>query len=141
MELTLSGPMIASYKQEAKTLRDAGQAGSHAQALEHVAHSHGAKDWNTLRARAAKPVRLAPGMRVAGRYLGQAFEGRVHAASLLGTDQMRVTLHFDEPVDVVQFESFSSYRQRVTAVIGADGQSPRTTSDGVPHLIITLAEG
>lgn len=145
MELDLSGPMLASFKTRAKSLRQegrsAGMATTHAQALELVARENGARDWNTLHARTAKPLRLAPGMRVAGTYLGQAFEGRVHAASLRGaSDRMEVTLHFDTPVDVVTFDSFSALRQRVTAVIGVDGRSLRTTSDGTPHLQLTRAQ-
>ena len=142
MQLDLSGPMIADFKSQAKHVRaqaqDDGNQMSHAQALEHVAHEHGARDWNTLRAKAAKPLSLSPGMRVRGRYLGQAFTGRLHAVSLLGVaDQLRVTVHFDAPVDVVRFDSFSSFRQRVSAVIGRDGRSSRATSDGTPHLELT----
>ena len=47
-----------------------------------------------------------------------------------------VILHFDEPVDVVEFESFSGLRQRVKAMISEDGVSWSKTSDGVPHLIV-----
>lgn len=145
MEIDLSGPMIAALKTRAKTLRDErsgiGTPTSYGQALELVAHENGARDWNTLRARVAKPLRLAPGMTVAGRYLGQSFAGHVHAVSLLGAlNQMRVTLHFDAPVDVVTFDSFSSMRQRVTAVIGPDGRSAVHTSDGTPHLVLTHAQ-
>ena len=43
---------------------------------------------------------------------------------------------FDEPVDVVEFESFTGFRQRVTAMVGGDGVSWAKTSDGAPHLIL-----
>ena len=54
---------------------------------------------------------------------------------MMGTRQ-RVTLHFDAPIDVVQFDSFSSFRQRVTAVIGVAGRSVEHTSNGTPHLVL-----
>lgn len=146
MEIDLSGPMIADLKARARALRDErawnGTPTTHAQALEMVAREHGARDWNTLCARMRRPVRLAPGSRVAGRYLGQPFAGRVHALSLLDRGRrMRIALQFDEPVDVVKFDSFSSLRRRVQAVIGPDGRSAAATSDGTPHLILDRAEG
>ena len=49
-----------------------------------------------------------------------------------------MTLHFDEPVDVVTFDSFSNFRTRVSKVVGPDGRSFDVTSDGVPHLVIDL---
>lgn len=138
---------ISAYKAQAKRLRQelAGQgtAISHAQALELVAHQNGARDWNTLRALAARPGNnrpLAVGDRVAGRYLGQSFTGYVHGlTNRPGSKHARITLHFDEPVDVVSFDSFSSFRQRVSATIGADGRSVYTTSDGQPQLVVSHA--
>jgi hypothetical protein len=47
-----------------------------------------------------------------------------------------VTLEFDEPVDVVEFESFSNFRQRITMTISSAGVSFAKTSDGVPHLVV-----
>lgn len=136
MELDLSRGTLDALKSEAKTLRQTGADMSHAQALETVARRHGARDWNTLHAQSAKPVRLAPGMRVRGTYLGQPFTGVTKAVELWGqpAEKLRVTLHFDEPVDVVRFESFSSFRQRVTAIVGPEGTSVAHTSDGTPHL-------
>ena len=145
MQLNLSSPALEAYKSEAKTLRQDrtwdGRPVSHAEALELVAQNHGARDWNTLSAQAKKPVRLAPGMRVTGTYLGQPFTGTAKAVALWGpsAENLRVTLHFDQPVDVVTFDSFSSFRQRVTAVIGADGRSVAHTSDGTPHLALATA--
>jgi len=57
-------------------------------------------------------------------------------ASRSGTEGVQLTLQFDTPVDVVQFDSFSSFRSRVHGFVGPDGRSPRKTSDGVPHLVI-----
>ncbi|MDK3019899.1 glyoxalase superfamily protein [Pseudodonghicola flavimaris] len=141
---------ITAYKAQAKSLRALlaaqGTPISHSQALELVAHQQGARDWNTLRALAARPDRgnarpLAVGDRVVGRYLGQPFAGIVHGLSG-GTHggPRRITLQFDDPVDVVTFDSFSSFRRRVTATIDETGQSPQKTSNGVPQLIV-MAEG
>ena len=133
---------VAELKEQARRLRDRlrgkGTQITHGEALELIAHQNGARDWNTLRATADR-ARPAPaiGARVSGRYLGQAFAGTVKALSRLSqSDLLRVTLQFDDPVDVVTFDSFSAFRQRVTGVIGADGRSPRKTSDGVPQLIV-----
>nr|WP_237028953.1 glyoxalase superfamily protein [Phaeobacter porticola] len=50
----------------------------------------------------------------------------------------RVTLHLEEPVDVVKFDSFSALRQRINGTIGWDGRSVERTSDGVPQLVLEL---
>lgn len=138
---------IAGYKAQAKRLRQEltgkGTEMSHAQALELVAHQNGARDWNTLRALATRPGNdrpLAVGDRVAGRYLGQTFTGYVHGLTHApNAKHTRITLHFDQPVDVVTFDSFSSFRQRVSATIGEDGTSVYKTSDGTPQLVVTQA--
>lgn len=116
-----------------------GQSISHAKALETVAHELGYRDWNTASARLSNQpeIPLQVGERVSGRYLKQPFEGRVHGVrELAGGMGYEVTLHFDEPVDVVEFESFSGLRQRVKAMISEEGISWDKTSDGVPHLIV-----
>ncbi|MEP4196643.1 MAG: glyoxalase superfamily protein [Aliishimia sp.] len=144
MELDLSKSAVTALKTEAKSLREdrtwEGTPTSHAQALELVARKHGVRDWNTLRAQAVRPVRLAPGTRVSGTYLGQSFAGHVQGVQLLAQgNRLRVILHFDDAVDVVQFESFSAFRQRVTAIVGQDGRSFTHTSDGVPHMVLETA--
>ncbi len=116
-----------------------GQSLSHAAALERVAKDLGYRDWNTASARLSNqpeaPCQL--GDHVRGQYLKRPFEGRVHAIrELSGGIGYEVTLHFDTPVDVVEFDSFSAFRQRVTATVDADGVSWSRTSDGVPHLIL-----
>ncbi|GGB56319.1 MULTISPECIES: glyoxalase superfamily protein [Henriciella] len=133
----------AQAKARAREIRSeharAGRSLSHAHALESVAHELGYRDWNTASARLSNQpdIPLQVGERVSGKYLKQAFTGRVHAvrelAEGMGYD---VTLHFDEPVDVVEFESFSGLRQRVSAMISEDGVSWAKTSDGIPHLIV-----
>lgn len=134
--------LVTDYKAQAKRLRaklrDSGTDISHSDALEMIAGQHGARDWNTLSARTLRnePPVLAVGDRVSGRYLSQPFAGRIIGLSQLNGGQTRITLHFDEAVDVVTFDSFSSFRQRVNAVIGKDGRSIRKTSNGVPHLVL-----
>lgn len=138
---------ISGLKAQAKRLRArmarTGTSISHSQSLELIAQQHGARDWNTLRALASRPGNtrpLAVGDRVTGRYLGQPFSGYVHGLS--HTEQSRytrITLHFDAPVDVVTFDSFSAFRQRVSAVIGNDGRSLYRTSSGAPQLVVEHA--
>jgi len=55
------------------------------------------------------------------------------------SDRTRITIVFDEPVDVVSFDSFSAFRQRVTVTLGNDGKTAEKTSDGVPHMQLTTA--
>lgn len=133
----------AQAKARARELRaeaaNLGESMSHARALEAVARELGHRDWNTASARLSNQpeIPLQTGERVTGRYLKQAFRGRVHGVrELAGGMGYEVTLHFDEPVDVVEFESFSGLRQRVTAMVSEDGVSWSKTSDGVPHLIV-----
>jgi hypothetical protein len=138
---SLDAPSASTLKSEARALREegarAGQPLSQGAALEAVAHAHGYRDWNT--ARAALPDRIAApvqvGSRVAGTYLRQPFTGTVLAVAVLpDLARYRVTVHFDEPVDVVAFDSFSAFRQRVTATLDVHGVSPARTSDGEPHM-------
>lgn len=148
MTTTNDTDRISGFKTQAKRLRaqlaEAGTPVSHSQALEMIARQHGARDWNTLHAmagRAGNNRPLAVGDRVTGRYLGQAFTGYVHGLSHTAhADHSRITLHFDDPVDVVSFDSFSSFRQRVSATIDAQGRSPQKTSDGAPQLVV-MPEG
>lgn len=133
----------ANAKARARELRAeaaaSGRTLSHAQALEAVAKEFGYRDWNTASARLSNQpdIPLQVGERVSGRYLKQCFNGRVHGIrELAGGMGYDVTLHFDAPVDVVEFDSFSGLRQRVSAMISEDGISWSKTSDGVPHLIV-----
>lgn len=138
-------PSLDELKAQARRLRTTLEAGgtavSHSKSLELIARQHGFADWNTLYAKAGnQPPRRAwnPGDRVSGSYLGQAFKGEV-----LGLEAMtsahglyRITIRFDEPVDVVTFDSFSALRQRVTATIDEEGVSPSKTSNGRPHMVL-----
>lgn len=138
-------PPIDTMKAQAKRLReslkDAGQAISHAQALELVARQHGHRDWNTAHAAAGNrpPVYWFVGQILTGTYLGQRFIGEVIGMERMGdSGQFRVTLQFDEPVDVVTFEGFSNLRQRVTVTLSPDGTTVAKTSNGEPHMRVDL---
>ena len=139
-------PSIEAAKAQANRLRDrlesAGTPVGHSRSLELVAHLHGFRDWNTLHAAIGNrppPSPVLPGQRVRGHYLGQPFEGEVTGVQDLGSNnRVRITCVFDEPVDVVTFESFSNLRRRVTCVIGRDGATVEKTSDGRPHMSLEL---
>lgn len=150
---------LVAARAQARALREAlaghGTTVSHAQALELLARQHGARDWNTLHARLAQPVSapaeaekspaspssFALRQRVRGRYLGQAFRGEIIALSRVGPGRTRVTVRFDEAVDVVRFESFSALRRQVTATLDGQGCSAATTSDGQPHMVLRAEDG
>lgn len=135
-------PSIETLKQQARRLRDelaaSGAPVSHGRALEMLAHQFGYRDWNTLHAAVGNRPPGCPvmvGEAVRGRYLGQPFKGTVIGVQMLGDcGRHRVTFDFDEPVDVVTFDSFSSFRKRVTCVIGEDGSTVEHTSNGQPHM-------
>ena len=110
-----------------------------AAALEQVAKDLGFKNWNVASARLSNEpdTPWQVGDRVTGQYLKCAFKGRIHAVrELQGGQGYELTLHFDEPVDVVEWESFSALRQRVHILVSHDGVSWNKTSDGVPHIIL-----
>lgn len=133
-------PTIEDYKQQARALRF--ELGTdrltHSAALELVAKQHGFRDWNTLRAARPQPL---PGyqlnQRVSGRYLGQPFTGYIKAVQSIGTaGHHRLTLRFDDPVDVVTFDSFSSLRQQINCTVDNLGKSQKKTSNGTPHVVL-----
>lgn len=138
-------PPVGGLKQQAKRLRAGlaqdGDFISHSESLELIAKQYGYRDWNTIHAAAGNtppPDAMALGNRVSGRYLGQAFSGEIIAIRSLGSDYKRVTIHFGEPVDVVTFDSFSGFRQRVSARVNKYGVSAEKTSDGKPQMEIDL---
>ena len=143
---SLSLPSLEDLKAQAKRLRtelDAGGAPvTHARALELLAHQYGHKDWNTLHAAVGNRPPECPfaiGQRLRGEYLGQPFEGEVIAVSTLGgKERFRITVVFDDPVDVVTFESFSAFRQRVSATVDRRGVTAEKTSNGRPHMALAL---
>ena len=136
-------PPIRALKQQAKRLRERlaqdGDFISHSEALELIAHQHGHKDWNTLFAAIGnRPAtqNLMPGARVTGQYLSQPFSGEIIGVTKLTGDRMRLTIAFDEAVDVVRFDSFSAFRQRVSCTVNKYGESAEKTSDGQPQMIL-----
>lgn len=137
-------PSLDAIKAQAKALRASlsatGQDISHSQSLELIAKSFGFKDWNTLHAKIGNgphpPVML--GQIVEGHYLKQPFVAEVLGVTQLSDGRYSVVLRFAEAVDVVTFDSFSNFRQRITKVVGPDGRSFDRTSDGQPHLQIRL---
>ncbi len=139
-------PAIEALKAQAKRLRAAldsdGTAIGHSRSLELLAHQHGYKDWNTLHAAVGnRPLAcpVVPGQRVSGQYLGQSFDGEVLSVqNLVSPGRFRVTLLFDEPVDVVTFDSFSAFRKRVSCSIGTAGFTTEKTSNGQPQLRLDL---
>ncbi|MEO5807219.1 glyoxalase superfamily protein [Devosia sp.] len=142
MSFSLDTPSAQTLKSEAKSLREerakAGENLTHGAALEAVAKSHGFRDWNTARAtlpeRIAVPFQL--GMRVKGLYLGQPFKGVLIAVSVMVDMQhYKITVKFDEPVNVSPGFTFPHFRQRVNATINVNGITPSMNSSG-PHMIV-----
>ena len=136
-------PSLDSLKDQARRLRarfaGEGQDVSHSRALELIAAQYGFRDWNTLHAAVGNRPPFDPwmlGSRVRGHYLGQPFDAEVLGIQAITSQpgRYRMTLHFDEPVDVVTFDSFSAFRQRVTCTVDETGRTAAKTSDGRPHL-------
>jgi hypothetical protein len=134
-------PSLDALKAQAKRLRaglaEDGDFISHGEALELIAKQYGFRNWNTLHAALGNrpPARVPQlGAHIAGHYLGQPFKGEIIGVEALSAGRFRVTIDFDEPVDVVTFESFSAYRKRVTCVVDEDGVSPAKTSNGRPQM-------
>ncbi len=146
MNLSDKLPAIGVLKNRARHLRqqlaDDGQTISHSRSLELTAHQFGFKDWNTLSALAgdaSTEAPVEPGDNVSGRYLGQSFKGEVlDVRADNQPDMYRLTVRFDEPMDVVKFDSFSSFRQRVSCIIDSSGKTAQKTSDGRPHMELLL---
>jgi hypothetical protein len=124
-------------------MNEHGDVISHSTALELIAKQYGMRDWNTLSALAAKmnndtKLPLAIGATISGRYLNQAFIGKILTIAERSDGLYEISIHFDKPVDVVTFESFSAFRQRITALVDHTGISPRKTSNGLSQLILDI---
>ncbi len=134
----------AQAKQQAKAIRaelkSQGVTVSHSESLERVARRYGFRDWNTFSAAVATrlPAAWSVGGRVRGSYRGHAFAARLLAVEPLKPGWYRVTLKFDEAVDMVRFDSFSNWRQRVTGVVGPAGVSREKSADGQPQLVLEM---
>lgn len=139
-------PSLDALKDQAKRLRDTlgrqGTAINHSKALELIAAQYGFRDWNTLMGAIGNrpPVRSYNiGDRVTGHYLGQMFTGTIVAVQTLTSahGRYRVAFVFDEPVDVITFESWSAYRKRVTCTLDEEGKTVEKTSNGQPHMVLS----
>ncbi len=136
---------VAQLKQQAKRLRSSLEADgvvvTHSQSLELLARQLGHRDWNTAHAAAGNTKPACPvglGQTVEGRYLSRNFKGEVIGIKAIAPSRFRVTFNFDEPVDVVTFDSFSAFRKRVTCTIDGRGKTTEKTSDGLPHMELRL---
>jgi len=136
-------PALETLKDQAKRLRNRlaqeDQTISHSRALELVAAQYGFRDWNTLHAKVGNRPPLNPwmlGARVSGTYLGHPFTAEVISVQALQNrpGYYRLTMKFDEAIDVVTFDSFSAFRRRINCTIDETGRSPAKTSDGRPHV-------
>ena len=145
--MTQDIPTRTALKAQAKALRASSNASghpiTHAMALETLAHSHGFRDWNALSAAAPEAKhqtidQLRIGTDVHGRYLGHPFTGRILGLRQRANSRFTtVTVRFDQPIDVVASEMFSSLRKQVTMTLDANGTSPDRTSDGTPHMVLS----
>lgn len=136
-------PPVGELKQQAKRLRarlaEDGDFISHSDALELIAHQYGRKDWNTLYAAAGNRLSsrsFAPGVRIKGRYLSQPYVGEIVGVQKRSNGRTQITVLFDEPVDVVTFDSFSAFRHRIVCTVDEYGESAEKTSNGAPHMIV-----
>lgn len=144
-------PSLKTVKVQAKRLRaklsTKHTAISHSESLELVAHQFGFDDWNTLHAAIGNRPPASPlniGDNVKGRYLGQPFTAEVLSIKVIGqvkenSNRFRLTLNLETPVDVVTFESFSSFRKRINCTIDRSGMSAERTSNGQPQMVIELS--
>jgi len=139
-------PSIDILKVQAKRLRAqlqvSGTTIGHSRSLELLAHQHGYKDWNTLIAAVGNrppPSPVAVGQKVSGAYLGHPFTGEVIGVQArLQSQSYRITMAFDEPVNVSKFEAFTVFRRRVSCTIDRHGRTAEKTSDGQPHVVLNL---
>ncbi len=138
-------PIHSEVKHRAKTLRARRQAAghpmSHAQALERISRKLGFRDWNTLSA-AITTVRNAScvpkGDTVRGHYMGNPFDARILRIGATAEGETRLTLRFNEAIDVVEHTGFSAFRQQINCRVNRDGRSSEEISDGTPHVTLML---
>jgi hypothetical protein len=137
-------PTVAEAKKLAKALRadhlSTGEEMTHGRALELVAARYGHRDWNSLNAAIADlaPKGWTAGGRVRGYFMGQVFEADVLASEQVKPGWYRLTLDLDEAIDVVTFESFSNFRERLVKIVGPDGTTQEKTSQGIAHLTLEM---
>ncbi len=142
-------PSVSDLKDQARRLRqalsDQGTLITHSKSLELLAQQYGSRDWNTLRSKAeAHVTETLPrvGDRLHGQYMGQSFSGVLKALQKHGNKgALRVSIQLDQPVDVVSFDRFSSWRHQITGTVDQNGVSFRKRSDGTPHLVVEWKHG
>lgn len=139
-------PTLQQLKLQARRMRadlasDAAPI-SHSRSLEIIAHQRGFKDWNTLHASASNRPAIESvelGQTVRGSYLGQRFEGEVVGIRMMKLGQLYyVSIQLDKAIDVVTFDSFTNFRKRLNCAVDATGVSPAKTSNGAPHMVLSL---
>lgn len=131
-------PWLYDLKTLAKTMR-AARAMTHSQALEQIAKRYGFRNWNTLKAAAGPQPPIRVGQSVSGHYLQVPFTGIVLWIKSEKAGLFRVNIEFDELIDVVSFSSFSNLKNRANKVIDTKGVSIDKTSNGNPHMALTLS--
>ncbi len=120
MSQSMPIPSLETLKDQAKRLRsrlkDEAQDISHSKALELIAAQlwlprleHDCREGRQPPAAQSVDARL----RVSGHYLGQPFKAEILSVQALthAPGRYRITFDFEEPVDVVTFDSFSAFRK------------------------------
>lgn len=130
-------PYLSELKTRAKILR-ASKVMSHSKALELIAREYGFRDWNTLVAAAGPQPPARVGQIIEGHYLNIPFKGKVLWIKAHGPNLFRINIHFDKLIDVVTFDSFSSWKNRANTVVDMKGVSIDKTSDGQPHMVLSI---
>lgn len=155
MKTSILLPTITEFKILARKLRDqmlrSGSRINHSKSLELIAKQWGFRDWNTLCASADTSDQTPPlarnfptdcpvliGQSVRGKYLGVDFSATILGIQSQMDGHYRLSLHCDQPIDVVKFESFSSLRRRLHCTVDHKGRSVEKTSDGVAQMILDI---
>ncbi|WP_039003262.1 glyoxalase superfamily protein [Falsihalocynthiibacter arcticus] len=130
-------PYLADLKKQAKAMRTTREI-SHSRALEEIAKRYGYRDWNTLVASAGPQPPVQVGQRVSGLYLQVPFSGKVLSLKSENAGLFRVNIEFDALIDVVIFDSFSNWKNRANKIINTNGVSVDRTTNGHPHMVVSL---
>ena len=139
-------PTLCDLKSQARKLREnlheTQTPISHSRALEIIACQYGYRDWNTLHAAAGNQHRhtpYIPGQEINGKYLGQEFSGEIIGVTKCsGGERYKLSIQLNEPVDVVTFDSFSAYRQRLQCTVNRNGLSSEKTSNGLHQMALNV---
>lgn len=136
-------PDRRALKAQARRLRAQaarnGRSLTHSRSLALIARRYGFRNWNTLRAAAAPPLRSGPvlaGDRVQGAYLGRAFVGLVEDTRPAGSERWRIVVRLDTPVDAAASPHFQALRRRISATVDDTGVTAERLLDGTPQLTV-----